>query len=142
MRIVARSQIMDHAGTVRGLVRTQLNTVLQVQPGGLTTSGHQVAVLWFMKIQQPMAIISRARRFARSTSTGHDYAALTRAARDGTELSKPDFAMVIGTTSATLTQWELGRQRPPSGTVRLLRAILAAPELCLVLLAHDDSAAA
>lgn len=45
---------------------------------------------------------------------------------------------MIGTTSATITRWELGRERPPAGTIRLLRAILAAPKLCLVLLAHDD----
>lgn len=87
-----------------------------------------------MKIQSP----SRAQRIARTTRTGQDYAALTRAARDATELSRPEFALVIGTRSATLTQWELGRRRPPAGMTRLLRAILAAPELCLVLLAHDD----
>ena len=86
----------------------------------------------------PPSSTSRARHLARNACTGQDYAALTRAARDATELSRPEFAFVIGTRSATLTAWELGRRRPPAGTTRLLRAILAAPELCLVLLAHDD----
>lgn len=91
-----------------------------------------------MRIHQPQSNASLFRRYARTTRTGPDYAALARAARDGTELGRSEFAAVVGTTSATITKWELGRERPPAGTIRLLRAILAAPELCLVLLAHDD----